>query len=59
MFKILKSEKGSGIMEFIVVIAVVAILAVSIFPDLTDALNNRIDATINSYNGTDTITIIE
>lgn len=59
MFKILKSKKGSGIFEFIVIIAVVAIVAVAILPLVSDAISKRIDTTADSFNGTDTIIEIE
>jgi Tfp pilus assembly protein FimT len=45
--------------EFIVIIAVVAITAVVILPLVSDAISNRIDSTADSFSGTDTIIEIE
>jgi Tfp pilus assembly protein PilE len=56
---IIKNKKGSGILSFLVVVAVMAILAIAILPPLSEAISNRIEATANSYNGTDTITELE
>jgi Tfp pilus assembly protein FimT len=47
------------IFEFIVIIAVVAITAVVILPLVSDAISNRINATADSFSGTDTIIEIE
>jgi len=59
MLKKIRNEKGSMIFEFIVIIAVVAITAVVILPLVSDAISNRINATADSFSGTDTIIEIE
>jgi uncharacterized protein (UPF0333 family) len=59
MLKTLKNKQGNAILSFIVILAVMAILAIAILPPLGEAIGNRINATVDTYNGTDTITIIE
>lgn len=55
----LRNKKGNGILSFIVILAVMAILAIAILPPLGKAIGNRIESTVDSYNGTDTITELE
>lgn len=57
--KILKNKKGNGILTFIIIIAVTAILAVTVLPPLNDAIENRIESTVDNFNGTDTITELD
>lgn len=55
--KILKDKKGDGILSFIVVLSITALLAVTILPPLQKALGNRMESTVESFNGADTIVI--
>lgn len=57
--EVLKSEKGNGILAFIVVISVTAIIGISIIPSFRQVLGNRMSKTIEYYNGTDTITKVD
>lgn len=55
MLKYLKCRRGEAILSFIVIVAVVAILGAIILPPFGEAIGNRVDKTIDNYNGTDTI----
>ena len=55
----LKNKRGDGIIEFIVIIAVISIIAVNVLPNLQDAIQNRQQQTLEHYNGNDTITEFE
>jgi len=55
----LKNKKGDGIIEFIVIIAVISIIAVNVLPNLQDAIQNRQQQTLEHFNGNDTITEFE
>ena len=55
MLKYLKCKKGEAILSFIVIVSVVAIIGAVIIPPFGEAIGNRVDRTIDNYNGTDTI----
>jgi Tfp pilus assembly protein PilE len=55
----LNNKRGDGIIEFIVIIAVISIIAVNVISDLQDAIENRQQQTLQHYNGNDTITEFE
>lgn len=53
---VISNKKGEGIIEFIVIIAVISIIAVNVISDLQEAIENRQQQTLQHYNGNDTIT---
>lgn len=48
------NKKGSQVLEFLIIIAVVAIIAILIFPSLNNALNNFRLSSIEKYENSDT-----
>ena len=57
--KYLKQNKGTAIIEYIVIAVVASLLAIAIIPSLNEAVENRQEKTIEYYNGTDTITELD
>jgi Tfp pilus assembly protein FimT len=53
--KILKSNKGSSIFEWVVVIAVVAIIAILVAPKVQTGIEARADTTIERISDLETI----
>ena len=53
--KILKSNKGSSIFEWVVVIAVVAIIAILVAPKVQTGIEARADTSIERINDLETI----
>ena len=57
--KYLKQNKGTAIIEYIVIAVVASLLAIAIIPSLNEAVENRQEKTVEYYNGTDTITELD
>lgn len=55
--KYLMNEKGTGILSYILVIAVTIVIAVSILPIFQETVKNRSSKIINVFNSTDTIIV--
>jgi Tfp pilus assembly protein FimT len=55
MKNILKSKKGSSIFEWVVVIAVVAIIAILVAPKVQTGIEARADTSIERINDLETI----
>ncbi|MBA1336518.1 MAG: hypothetical protein HPY66_2953 [Firmicutes bacterium] len=52
-------DRGNGIVEYMIIVAVAAILAAGIIPGLKSAIENRAGITARQYNSCDTLTEIE
>ncbi len=57
--KVLKERKGTAIIEFVIIVMVVAIISIDLVPDFSVAFSNRQQVISEQYSGTDTIVEID
>lgn len=57
--KVLKERQGTAIIEFVIIIMVVAIISIDLVPDFSVAFSNRQQVISEQYSGTDTIVEID
>jgi len=54
--KYLRNNRGDSLLGWVVVIATVSVIVATIIPEINTAIEHRKNATVEYFNGTDTIT---
>lgn len=50
----IKNKRGSGIVEFIIIVTVVALLAIGILPQFNDSTNSLVESSVKVLESNDT-----